>query len=95
MARGSLATHYQTQHGVAKGGPGQEVNREGKVNEPRTYMMVFPVKAIPRTCPDEGCSGQAATQMSMQVHFWHRPVRDNVVVLEAIIQGDSRPRLIR
>ena len=44
--------------------------------------MVFPVRAGPRPCPVEGCSGQALTQTEMRVNFWHRHVRDTVLILE-------------
>ena len=44
--------------------------------------MVFPARAWPRPCLVEGCSGRALTRMTMRVHFWHRHVRDIVVILE-------------
>ena len=42
LARGSLDAHFQTQYGVAKGGPVQEGNGEGGCGEPRKYRMEFP-----------------------------------------------------
>ena len=79
---GSLVVHCQTQYSMAQGGPGQEVDREGRGNEPRTYKMEFMANAGPRPCPVEGCSGQAAIRTAMQVSFWHRHVQDTVVILE-------------
>ena len=35
-----------------------------------------------RSCPVEGCPGQAATRTEMRVHFMHRYVQDTVVILE-------------
>ena len=37
----SLAAHFQTQHGVKKGVPGQEVEGKGRGDKPRTYRMAF------------------------------------------------------
>ena len=54
----------------------------GGGNEPRTYRMAFLTRSGPRPCPVEGCSGRASTQTAMRVHFWHRHVRDTVVILE-------------
>ena len=82
MARGSLAAHLQTQHGVAKGEPGQEGNGEGGDNEPRAYRMAFLEKAGPRPYPVEGCSGWEATRTAMRLHFWHQHVQNTVVILE-------------
>ena len=64
------------------GGPGQEGNVEVGVDELRMNRMVLPEKAGLRLCPFEGCSGRAAIQKVIQVHFWHRHVRDAVVILE-------------
>ena len=61
---------------------GQKGDGGGWGNEPRTYRMAFPEKAGPRPCPVEGCSGQAATQTAILMHFWHRHVRDIVLILE-------------
>ena len=51
-------------------------------NYPRTYKMEFPAKLGPRPCPFEGCSGRSDNRTSMRVHFWHRHVWYNVVILE-------------
>ena len=48
LAKDSLVEHCQTQHGVEKGGSGQEGDKEGEGNEPRTFRMVFPEKADSR-----------------------------------------------
>ena len=74
--------YCQTEHSVARGGPVQKVSGEVRGNEPRTYRMVFLEKSGPRACPVQRCSGWAVTQISMQVKFWHRHVRDIVVILE-------------
>ena len=76
-------THRQTQHGVAKGGLGSEGDEaDGGGDDPRTYRMTFPMRVGPRPCPVEGCSGRASTRTTMRVHFWHRHVRDTVLILE-------------
>ena len=67
--RRSLAAHCQTQHHVAKGGPGQEGNGDGGVNDPRTNRMAFLAKAGPKPCPVGGCSGRVVTQTAMWMHF--------------------------
>ena len=82
LTRGSLAAHLQTQHVVAKGGLGQEGNKEGGGNNLRTLRMEFSAKEGPRTFPVEGCSGRLATRTSMRIHFWHRHIWDTVVILE-------------
>ena len=51
-------------------------------DDPRTYRMVFPVRAGPRHCPVEGYSVQLSTRTAMRVHFRHQHVRDTVVILE-------------
>ena len=83
LAKGSLVTHRQTQHGVAKGRLGSEGDEaDGGGDDPRTYKMAFPVRVGPRPFPVKGCSGRASTWMMMRVQFWHRHVRDTVVILE-------------
>ena len=72
---------------MAKGGlvlEGGEADRSDRGNKSITYRMTFPVWAGPRTCPVEGCSGKASTQAEMKVNFWHRHVRDTVVILEEV-----------
>ena len=71
---------------MVKGGPGQEGDGEGRGDKPRTYMMAFLTNTGPRHCPVEGCSGQAATQTDMRVHFWHQHVQYTVVILEEVKQ---------
>ena len=82
LAKGSLVAHRQTQHGVAKGGLGQEGEDEARGNNVRTYRMAFTANVGTRPCPVKGCSGQASTQTAMRVQLWHRHVRDTGVVLE-------------
>ena len=85
LTKGSLVTYRQTHHGVDKGGlvsEGGKADGSDRGNGPRTYRMEFPVRAVPRPCPVEGCSGQASTWTTMSVHFWYRHVRDTVVILE-------------
>ena len=58
LAKGSLVTHHQTQHGVAKGrvgSEGDEAYRGG--NDPRTYRMAFLTRTGPRPFPVKGCNG--------------------------------------
>ena len=76
--------HFQTHHDVVKGGLGQEVNKDGRGNDPRTFSMACPAKAGPRPFPVKGCSGQAETHTAIRVHFWNWHVRDTVVILEEV-----------
>ena len=69
LAKGSLVAHRQTQNGVEKRGLGQEGEKGARGDEPMN--LAFPEKSGPRPCPVEGCSGRAATQMEMRVHFWY------------------------
>ena len=71
IAKGSLLTHRQTHHGVAKGWLVPESDEADGGDKPQTYRMAFPAKAGPRPCPVEGCSGRASTQTAMRVHFWN------------------------
>ena len=82
MSRGSIDAHRQTQNGVTKGVPVQEGDREGGSNDLRKYMMFFPSKLGPRTYPVEGCSCWTEMRTTMRMHFWHRLVRDTVVIME-------------
>ena len=82
MEKGSLVTHRQTHNGVEKGGLGTEGDEAYGGNNPITYRIYFPAKAGPKPCPVEGCSGRESIWMEMRVHFWHRNVRDTVVILE-------------
>ena len=76
-------THRQTHNGVAKGRMRSEVDKVDRGgDEPRTYRVAFPNRVGPRPCPVEGCSGRASTRTVMRVQFWHRHVRDTVVILE-------------
>ena len=55
LYNGSLVTHRQTQHGVAKGrlaSEEDEADRGG--DKPRIYKMVFPKREGPRPCPVNG-----------------------------------------
>ena len=52
----------------------------GRGGEPTTYRIEFP-KGGERECPVEGCLGRARTRTAMKVHFWHRHVRDVVIIL--------------
>ena len=78
LARGSLAAHHQTQHGIAKGGLGQEVSGEDGGNDPVEYMMLFLKKEGMISCQFEGCSVQEVTRRAIQMHLCHR----HVVILE-------------
>ena len=79
-----MYVHRQTQHGVAKGGLVSEVGRADGGDDTRTYRMAFPARVRPRPCPVEGCSSWVSTRTAMRVHFWHRHVRDTVVILEEV-----------
>ena len=58
LPKGSLVTHRQKHHGMDKGGLGLEGYEADGGDGTRTYRMVFPVRAGPRTCPVEGFSGR-------------------------------------
>ena len=81
MAEGSLASHRMTQHGhVIEERWSREASATG--GEPQTYRMAFLTKGGPRSCPVEGCPGQAGTRTAMCMHFCNRHVRDIVIILE-------------
>ena len=62
--------HLQTQHGVAKGGLGSEVdNADWGGEEPYTYKMAFPTRTGHMPCQVEGCSVWLLTHTAMKVHF--------------------------
>ena len=82
LTRGSLVSHFQTQHGVDKGGLGQEVNKQGGGEEPSTLRVVFPEKSVPSPFPVDRCSVQEDTRAAMWMHFWYQHVRYTVVILE-------------
>ena len=69
-----------SRHGKREDGAGGIQVRWGK--NPRTFRMASPDKSVPSTCPYEGCSGREATRTDMRVTFWHRHVRDTMVILE-------------
>ena len=48
---------------------------------PRTYQMALPSKGVLRSCPVEGCLGEAATRTEMRLHFLHRHVLDAVFIM--------------
>ena len=77
-----MAAHCQTQHGVEKGGPGQEGYGEVGGEDPRTYRIVFPTNSGPGHCPVEGCSDRPATRNAMRVHLWHQNFRDTMLIME-------------
>ena len=80
MELGLLVVHMQTQHGIKeKDICSWESTAPG---ETHTYMMAFPTAGVLRDYPIEGCPGRAATRTAVQVHFFHRHVRDNVIILE-------------
>ena len=83
-------THQQTHHGVEKERLGPEGNKSDGGDEPITYTMTFPDKAVHRPCPVEGCIGWASTRKAMRVQFCNRHIRDTVVILEEV--NLSHPR---
>ena len=54
LERGQLDAHFQTQNGMVNWGLGQEEDREGRGDKPRTYRMEFLAKSGLRPCPVEG-----------------------------------------
>ena len=82
VEKGSLVVHHQNQHGMVKGRLGQEGDEEAGGDNARTCRMDIPANAGPRPCQFEGCSDRVSTLTAMCVHFWHRHVRDTVVILE-------------
>ena len=81
MALRSLAGHMQTQHGrEAEGRHIWEATNPSE--QPCTYRMAFLTARRPRNCPVEGCTGRAAMRTAMQIHCFHRHVRDTVIILE-------------
>ena len=84
LARGSLAIHHQTQHGVTRGGAGQKEDEgdSNGVDNIRMFRMTSPAKAGPMPCPVEGYSGRTATRKATRVNFWNWHIRDTVVILE-------------
>ena len=81
MVEGSLASHRVTQHGRAAE---EQLIWEASATggERHTYRMAFPTKGGPRSCPVEGCPGQAGTRTAMWMHFFNRHVQDIVIILE-------------
>ena len=83
MALGSLAFHLQTQHGKESGMRRHwETTYSG--GEPYIYRMAFPTARVPRNLPVKGCLVRAETRATMRVHFFHRHVRDIIIILEEV-----------
>ena len=82
LVRGSMATHRQKCHNVAKRRVGYKDEEGGGGDKPRTFWMTFSVNTGPRPCPVEGCSGKVETWKTTRVHFWNRHVWNTVVILE-------------
>ena len=61
---------------------GSERDKADRGDNLRTYRMVFPAWEGPMPCSVKGCSCWASTRTAMRVHFWHRHIRDTVVILE-------------
>ena len=71
----------QTQNGrAAEGRRSWEATNPGE--ELRTYRMAFLTAEVPWNFPVEGCPERAATMMAIRVQFFHRHVRDTVIILE-------------
>ena len=65
-------------------GGAEQKDYKGDINggdETGTFRMTFLENAKLSPFPVEGCSGQAETRTYMLVHFWHRHVRDTVLIL--------------
>ena len=50
--------------------------------DPQTYWMLLSTAAELRKFLVEGCRGRSEMRMAIRVHFFHRHVRDTVVILE-------------
>ena len=46
------------------------------------YRMYFLSAEVPQNFPVEGCRGRSETRAELMLHFLHRHIRDNVVILE-------------
>ena len=80
MVLGLMAGHMRTQHGrAAEDRWSWAASPPGE--KPWTYRMAFPTVGGPRSCPVEGCPGQAAKR-TMRVNVLHWHVQDTVVILE-------------
>ena len=83
MMAGYLTSNLMTQHGrVAETQP-RWITPAAEVG-PRTFLMIFPAKGGPRSCPVEGCPGRVAKRTAMWVNFLHRHVLNIVVILEEV-----------
>ena len=72
LAKGSLVTHRQTQHGVAKGGLGSEGGKadvRDRGDDPKIYRMSFPTREGPRPYPVKECSGRVTTKTAIRMNF--------------------------
>ena len=81
MALESLPAHLHIHNGKEMGGR-RHWETTAPDGEPHTYKMDFPTVGAPRNFPGEGFRGRAAMQTAMRVHFFHRHVRDTVIILE-------------
>ena len=81
MVLGLMVGHMQTQHRrTVEGRRSWEATAPDE--EPRTYRMDFLTAGGPWNCPGEDFPGCTATRTAMRVHFLHRNVQNNVVILE-------------
>ena len=60
----------------------KELRNNGPWRGSATCRMSFLNIGGMRNCPVEVCPGRAATRKAMWVHFFHRNVRDTVIILE-------------
>ena len=77
----SLAGHMQINHGKESVGR-RSWESTAPSGEPHTYRMAFPTSGGPWNFPVEGYPRRATTRTAMRVHFFHRHVRDTVIILE-------------
>ena len=81
MVAGSLESNMMTQHGqVAEAWRSWRNPATG--DGPWKFLMDFPSKGGPRSCPVEGCPGRASTRTAMWVQFLHQHVLVTVVIME-------------
>ena len=65
-----------------EGGTGSGGRRRRRGQRSQEVHDVFPSKLGPRTYPVEGCSCRTEMRTTMRMHFWHRLIRDTVVIME-------------
>ena len=78
---GLLLTHFQIQHGVGWGDRGGSPPTP-TLREAQTYRVSFPKHLSRLQCPVAGCLGGALSRTNLRIHFAHRHMQYNIVILE-------------